>query len=254
MKNIVIVGGSSGIGLAVVQNLDGENITNISRTPCVVAGVNNLTADVTDRAALEKAFSRIERLDVLIYCAGVSLAAPVEYTQNDDYRRLFEVNLIGAVDCIKLAMPLLKNSEDGRIIALGSSGGVAPIAFDSFYSASKAGIIALCRSLRLEAPFVKSTAVIIGGTQTQFSFKRKVYTDCGDYDDMLKNASDALIKIEQTGYPAETVARRIVKIVYDVDPPPTVTVGVKNKLMLGLYNILPWRLKLAALRSTYGLN
>ena len=254
MKNIVIVGGSSGIGLAVVQNLDGEHVTNISRSPCVVAGVNNLTADVTDGAALKKAFSRIERIDALIYCAGVSLAAPVEYTQADDYRKLFDVNLLGAIDCVKLAMPVLKNSEDGRIIILSSSGGVAPIAFDSFYSASKAGVIALCKSLRLEAPFVKSTAVVIGGTQTQFSFKRKVYTDCGDYDDKLKNASDALIKIEQTGYTAETVARKIVKIVYDADPPPTVTVGAKNKLMLGLYKILPWRLKLAALRATYGLN
>ena len=254
MKNIVIVGGSSGIGLAVVQNLSGENIANISRTPCVVAGVNNLTADVTDRAALKKAFSRLSRIDALIYCAGTSMAAPVEYAEYDDYKRLFEVNLFGAIECCKLAMPMLRTAEDGRIIILSSTGGVTPIAYDGFYSASKAGIISLCAELRLEAPEVKSTAVIIGGTQTQFSFKRKVYTDCGEYEKELKRASDSLIKMEQTGYSAEFVAQKIVKILYAKNPPPKVTVGTKNKLVTGLYKIMPWRLKITALRSAYNLD
>lgn len=253
MKNIVIVGGSSGIGLALVQNLNGENIVNISRTPCVVAGVNNLTADVTDTNALKKAFSRIPHIDVLVYCAGASMSAPVEYVQSEDYRSLFEVNIFGAIECCKLAMPLLRQSEDGRIILLSSTGGVTPIAYDGYYSAAKAGLISLCTELRLEVPEVKSTAVVIGGTQTQFSFKRKIYTDCGDYDEPLKQASDALIKTEQTGYSAEFVAQKIVKIIYAENPPPKVTVGAKNKFMTGLYNILPWRLKLAALRSAYDI-
>lgn len=253
MKNIVVIGGSSGIGLALIQNLEGENIVNISRTPCSVANVNNLTADVSNPAALEKALSRIEQIDVLVYCAGMSLAAPVEYVKTSDYRKLFDVNILGAIESIKLAMPKLANSEDGRIILLSSTGGVTPIAFDSFYSASKAGLIALGTALRLEAPNIKSTAVVIGGTQTQFSFKRKVYTDCGEYNEALKNASDSLIKMEQTGYTAETIARKIRNIIYAKNPPPTVTVGTKNKLVTWLYKILPWRLKLAVLRKTYNL-
>lgn len=253
MKSIVIVGGSSGIGLALVQNLMGNDITNISRTPCAVAGVNNLTCDVTDTARLEKTFAKIDRMDALVYCAGFSLAAPVEYTEAEDYRTLFDVNLFGAAECVKLAVPKLKNSEDGRIIILSSSAGIAPIAYDGFYSASKAGIISLCTTLRLELPQIKSTAVIVGGTQTMFSFKRKIYTDCGEYDKNLKTASDALIKIEQTGYSAEKTARAVKKIINDADPPLTVTVGAKNKLAMFAYKILPWRLKLYALRKTYGI-
>ena len=137
---------------------------------------------------------------------------------------------------------------------LSSTGGGRPIAYDGFYSASKAGIISLCAELRLEAPEVKSTAVVIGGTQTQFSFKRKVYTDCGEYDEELKRASDSLIKMEQTGYSAEFVAQKIVKILYAKNPPPKVTVGTKNKLVTGLYKIMPWRLKITALRSAYNLD
>ncbi len=149
---------------------------------------------------------------------------------------------------------MLRTAEDGRIIILSSTGGVTPIAYDGFYSASKAGIISLCAELRLEAPEVKSTAVVIGGTQTQFSFKRKVYTDCGEYDEELKRASDSLIKMEQTGYSAEFVAQKIVKILYAKNPPPKVTVGTKNKLVTGLYKIMPWRLKITALRSAYNLD
>lgn len=254
MKDIVIVGGSSGIGLALVQNLKGENITNISTSPCAVAGVKNIACDVADAKALQTAFDGIARIDVLVYCAGTSLAAPVEYIDTTDFKRLFEVNLFGALECVKLAAQKLKASSNGRIIVLSSSGAVTPIAFDGYYSASKAGLVAMCSALRLELPQIKSTAVIIGGTQTEFSFKRKIYTDCGEYNRNLKAASDALIKIEQTGYSAEKVARRIKKLVYAKSPPPQVTVGIKNKLAMFAYKLLPWRLKLFALRKTYGLN
>lgn len=253
MKHIVTVGGSSGIGLAVIQNLQNCDIVNISRSPCAVAGVRNIQADVTDPNSLKRAFRSLDKIDVLIYCAGASLAAPVEYVEHRDYRYIFDVNILGAIDCCKLAIPKLKESENAKIIILGSSGGVAPIAYDSFYSATKSGIISLCTALRLELPQIKSTAVVIGGTQTRFSFKRKIYTDCGEYDKELKQASDALIKTEQTGYSANDVAVKIAQLVGKKDPPPVVTIGAKNKFMLWLYKILPWRLKLSALRATYNI-
>ncbi len=253
MENIVIVGGSSGIGLAVVQNLKGNNIVNISRTPCHVAGVKNITADVTKKDELKAAFAELEDIDALVYCAGASLAAPTELLTDEDTRYVFDVNILSAIDCIKLAIPALSQSDNAKIIVLSSSAAVTPIAYDSIYSATKAGLVSLCTALRLELPEIKSTAVIIGGTRTQFSFERKIYDDCGDYADQLKTASDALIKREQTGYSADYVAKKIVKLIGKVNPPPVVTVGFKNKLMMFLYKIMPWRLKLFALRKTYDL-
>lgn len=254
MKNIVIVGGSSGIGLAVVQNLKDCNITDISRTPCNVAGVRNITADITDSAQRKKAFASVQDMDALIYCAGASLAAPTECVSDDDMHYVFDVNILSAIECCKAAIPALSQSPDAKIIILGSSAGIAPIAYDSVYSASKAGLISLCTALRLELPEIKSTTVIIGGTRTQFSFKRKIYTDCGDYNVQLKHASDSLIKIEQTGYSADFIAKKIVALLDKHNPPPVVTVGAKNKLMLFMYKLMPWRLKLYALRKTYGLD
>lgn len=253
MKNVVIVGGSSGIGLAVIQNLKDCSVTNISRTPCPVAGVNNISADVTDKAAVKKAFASADQIDTLIYCAGASLAAPTELVSDKDMRKVFDVNFFGAIDCIKCALPGLSKSDDAHIVIISSAAGVAPIAYDSVYSASKAGLLSLASALRLELPEIKSTAVVVGGVRTQFSFKRKIYTDCGDYNEQLKKASDSLIRIEQTGYAADFIAKKIIAVINKKNPPPVVTVGAKNKLMLFCYKMLPWRLKLYALRKTYNL-
>lgn len=255
MKNAVIVGGSQGIGLAVAQRLvqNMNKTTVVSRKPCAVAEVVNVPADVTDTYALKSAFARISDIDVLIYCAGFSLAAPLVKTDAKDYKYLFDVNLFGAAECIKLALPALERSEDPRIILLSSSGAIAPNPYDAFYSASKAGLLSLAATLDIECPHIKTTAVVIGGTQTQFSFKRKVYDDCGEYAEDLKAASDALIRMEQTGYSAAYVARKITDIIDRKNPPPVATVGCKNKLTLFLYKILPQRLKLFALRKKYGI-
>ena len=256
MQSIVIVGGSSGIGLAIAQHLsnDKTQITNISRTPCAVANVTNISADAADADKLREAVSGVESIDAHIYCAGCSLAAPVECVQTDDVKNMFDVNIIGAIECIKAALPKLNKSDNPRVVLLSSSGGIAPIPFDAFYSATKAGLFALAVAVRAECPKVKCTAVAVPATQTRFSFKRKIYTDCDEYDSRLKAASDALIKMEQTGYSAGYVAKKIVALLKQNNPPPKVAVGVKNKLMLFTYNILPWRLKLFALRKIYKLD
>ncbi len=252
MNDIIILGGSSGIGLCLCQKLSGYNITNISRSACPVAGVKNYIADAGDSDELGKVFSRIDRADTIIYCAGVSLAAPAEYADPEDYEGLFRTNLIGAVSAVKYGLPLLKNSAGAKILLLSSSGGIAPIAYDSFYSASKAALIMFARAMRLETD-IPVTAAVIGGTRTRFSFKRKIYTDCDAYDDKLKTAADALIKIEQTGYPATAVADKLINVLKSKNPPPVVTIGIKNKFLLGMYKILPQRLKTAADKKIYGL-
>ncbi|MCH5162430.1 MAG: SDR family NAD(P)-dependent oxidoreductase [Clostridiales bacterium] len=251
-NNIIIVGGSSGIGLSLCQKLQNRELTVISRSACPVAGVKNYIADVCAPEDLSAAFSKLQKADALVYCAGMSLAAPIEYVETSDYRKLFDTNLLGAVEATKLAMPLLRQSGAGRIIYLGSMGGVVPIAFDSFYSASKAALMQLASAVNLETDNVTATVAVIGGTKTRFSFKRKIYTDCGDYDEALKSASDALIKIEQTGYTADKVSDQLVKLI-DGDYPAAVTIGFKNKLELCIYRLMPFRIKQLICKKIYGL-
>lgn len=254
MKTTVIIGGSKGIGLAVVQNLSGDNIINISREPSPVAGVTNIAADVSDTAALRAAFKNIRVIDTLIYCAGCSLAAPLEYVRDDDMRYLFDVVLLGAMRALKFALPALRESDNPKAIFLSSAGAVVPIAFDCFYSTAKIGLTAFSAAVRLECPYLQAVAVYVPATQTGFSFKRKIYTDCGEYDKNLKSAADALIRREQTGYTAEYVARRIAKLARKKTVPVTCAIGCANKFELILYRILPKRLKLFALRKIYNIS
>ena len=132
-RTAIVVGGSSGIGCETVLRLteSGWKVFNISRTPCINIKVNNICADVT----CDKAFEEIKRiseengLDLLIYSAGCSMAAPVEYAEERDYRYLFEVNFFGALKSVQAALPYMKKSG-GKIILIGSLGGEIPIIFD----------------------------------------------------------------------------------------------------------------------------
>ena len=126
-RTAIVVGGSSGIGYETCARLvsRGWNVTNISRTPC--------------KNPKEK-----HGRDVLVYSAGFSMAAPIEYAKESDYRYLFDVNFFGALKAMQAAIPFMKNSG-GRIILVGSLGGELPIIFDSFYSSSKAALEMLVR-------------------------------------------------------------------------------------------------------------
>ncbi len=250
-KKILTVGGASGIGLALAQKIDGAELTDISRSKSPISVAKSFVADVRDSKAVETAISSLEGLDALVYCAGVSMAAPLGCAPREDVREIIEVNLLGALECCRLALPLLEKSDDGRIVLLSSAGGIIPIPFDAPYCAAKAGLIALARELATETD-VKCTAAIIGGTRTRFSFKRKT-PDCPDPDGRLKRATDALIKIEQTGYTASEVADALIKLLGMKSPPPVYAVGAKTKLQVMFYDLLPQKLKTYFVKKTYGI-
>ena len=149
-KTAVVVGGSSGIGFETCQKLvnRGWNVVNISRTPCKNSKVHNIAADAAAGTALSDAIRGVSEkynISALIYCAGFSMAAPIEYAKESDYRYLFDVNYFGALQCMQAVIPLFKN-KGGRIVLVGSLGGDFPISFDCFYSSSKAALEMLCRS------------------------------------------------------------------------------------------------------------
>ncbi|MDE6850189.1 MAG: SDR family oxidoreductase, partial [Clostridia bacterium] len=202
--SVVIVGGSSGIGYETCVRLvnRGWEVTNVSRTPCNNAKVHNICADVTCGNEVCTAInSSAEKygLTALIYCAGFSMAAPIEYAKESDYKYLFEVNFFGALKAMQTAIPFMKK-KGGKIVLVGSLGGDVPVVFDSFYSCSKAALEMLSREANTELNRygITSTAVLPGGTATNFSFKRKVYPEeeNGSYGKSLNKAVAALNNME----------------------------------------------------------
>ena len=237
-KTIIIIGASSGIGYETALRLVGRgfNVVNISRTPCALARVKNYAADVAVGDTLEKAIRQIaaetEILYGLVYCAGFSMAAPIEYADEKDYRYLFEVNFFGALRAIKSVIPYLKK-RGGRIVLVSSMGGTFPIAFDSFYSSSKAAVDMLVKSAAIELdPYnIRVSSVQPGGTSTGFTFKRKIYgdEDNHEYAAKVKRAAAALANMEQGGMSAGEVAREVVEVLCNKKPPLVLQCGGWNK-------------------------
>ncbi len=259
-KTIIMVGASSGIGFETALRMLGRgfSVANISRTPCALSRVKNYTADISNGTAMEKAIAEIasqtENLYGLVYCAGFSMAAPIEYASEDDYRYLFEINYFGALRAIKAVIPHLKK-RGGRILIVSSMGATFPIAFDSFYSSSKAAVNLLAKSADMELrPYnIRVSAVQPGGTSTGFTFKRKIYDDLQsrDYSAKVKRAASALADMEQGGMSAGEVAKEVVNVLCDKNPPLLMQCGGWNKFYAMAGRILPERASQFINRKVY---
>ncbi|MBD5632709.1 MAG: SDR family NAD(P)-dependent oxidoreductase [Clostridia bacterium] len=258
-KTAVVVGGSSGIGYETCVRLvnRGWDVVNISRTPCKNAKVTNIAADAAAGTALSDAILSVAEktpVSALIYSAGFSMAAPIEFAKESDYRYLFDVNFFGALQSIQAVIPSMK-ARGGRIILIGSIGGDLPICFDSFYSASKAALEMLCRSAysELKGYNIKVTGVLPGGTATNFTFKRKVYGDDENksYSQSVNKAVAALANIEQSGMQPAEVAEIIYGLLLADKPPVIKICGAKNTAMRLFSRIVPEKITLKINERVY---
>lgn len=251
-KTAVVVGGSSGIGYETCARLSGKgwNVINISRTPCKNEKVKNVIADVVAGSTFTDAIKNAGEsygIDALIYCAGFSMAAPIEYAKESDYRYLFDVNFFGALKAVQAVIPFMKQSG-GRIILVGSLGGELPIIYDSFYSASKAALEMLVREAYCELkPYnIKVTAFLPGGTATGFTFKRKVYTEDENksYAQSVNRAVSALARMEQGGMSPSAVAEDIYGLLISDKPPVVKVSGFKNSAYRIMSHVMPEKVTL----------
>lgn len=261
MKKIaLIIGGSSGIGLAVAKKLLKNDyiVYNGSRNICPETAVNSIFLDVNQPNAIKDAVDKIvethNQVDLLVYSAGYSMAAPIEYVKSEDYRYLYDVNLFGAIEAVKAVVPFMRENGVGQIIFISSLGSTIPIAFDPYYSSSKAALDMLCLTLRLELQKynIRLTSLLPGGTKTAFSYKRNIYTNNEPYEIDLQSAVNVLYEMEQKGMEAEAVAKTIFRVIKRKNPPPIIAAGLVNKLFLLTERLLPRKVFLWVVGVVFG--
>ncbi|TDE53693.1 SDR family NAD(P)-dependent oxidoreductase [Flavobacterium sp. GT3P67] len=168
MKNIVIIGGSKGIGSAILlQQLETNMVYNISRnTPDIThPNLKHFSADV-----LQDALPEIETIDTLIYCPGSINLKPIGSLSIDDFRNDFEINVIGAVKAIQKYLPVLKKGTNPSIVLFSTVAAKLGMPFHASIATAKAGIEGLVKSLGAElASVVRINAIAPTITETSLS-------------------------------------------------------------------------------------
>jgi 3-oxoacyl-[acyl-carrier protein] reductase len=157
----VVTGGAQGIGLAAVRALQGTGLTvhmfDLAEGPdasfgeALGAGGVFRVLDVTDSGAVQTAFDELPRVDVLVTSAGIAGAnAPVWTYPLEEWRRIQSINLDGTFHCLRAVAPRMISQNYGRIVTIASIAGKEGNPNASAYSASKAAVIALTKSLGKE--------------------------------------------------------------------------------------------------------
>ena len=158
MKNILIIGGSKGIGFEILkQQLENNQVYNISRTAPEVSHPNlkHFELDV-----LADPLPEIENIDVLIYCPGSINLKPITSLSIDDFRKDFEINVIGAVKTIQKYLPVLKKGTNPSIVLFSTVAVKLGMPFHASIATAKAGIEGLVKSLGAElAPVIRINAI-----------------------------------------------------------------------------------------------
>ena len=159
MANVVITGGSRGIGAAAVaafaQRGDRvwflyEKEHDAAQAVAQATGAKAICCDVADCAAVENAFSQLPDVDILICNAGICCSGLLSSMEEAQWDRMFDVNVKGIYSCVKAAMPFFLAKHSGSIVTVSSMWGQVGASCEAAYSATKGAVIALTQALAKE--------------------------------------------------------------------------------------------------------
>ena len=157
--NVLITGGSRGIGAAAVELFArrGDTVYFLYEKNHAAAkavsektGATAICCDVADKAAVEAAFQKIGDVDILICNAGICHTGLLSMMAEADWDRLFAVNVKGIYNCVNAAMSGFLKKHSGCIITVSSMWGQVGASCEAAYSATKGAVIALTKALAKE--------------------------------------------------------------------------------------------------------
>jgi len=146
----IVTGGASGIGAAVAQKLTdrGARVAALDLDPSgAPEGVLGIKADVSDdesvRAAVQQVADAYGRIDVLVNNAGIGAQGTIEDNPDDQWHRVFDVNVLGAMRVSRAALPYLRQSPAASIVNVASVAATTGIPQRALYSTTKGAVQSL---------------------------------------------------------------------------------------------------------------
>ncbi len=173
MKNIVVIGCGQGIGLAAARILSENNhVTGISRShhpELDKLNIEFVQMDILTGNLDEITFPEV--IDDLVYAPGSINLRPFKRLTEDDFKKDFEINVLGAVKCIQKLLPHLKKSEHASIVLFSSVAAKLGMPFHASVSASKSAVEGLTKSLaaELSAEKIRVNAIAPSLTDTKLA-------------------------------------------------------------------------------------
>jgi 3-oxoacyl-[acyl-carrier protein] reductase len=156
-RSVLITGGNRGIGLAIAEAFfaQGDKVAVTYRTPTELPeGILGVQADVTDPESLDRAFTEVEAahgpVTVVVANAGITKDQLLMRMTDDDFTSVIDTNLTGAFRTVQRSIKSMIRKKSGRVILISSVSGLYGAPGQVNYSASKAGLVGMARSLTRE--------------------------------------------------------------------------------------------------------
>lgn len=266
LKQILITGASSGIGLELAKNLceRGYKVWAGARNPDSLNFLHHqypnlisiLKLDVCNESEIQDAFQKIKNElrakdeFVLINNAGIALGGPLETLSLVEWKKIFDVNVFGLIRMTQVFLPLLRQSQ-GRVLCIGSISGRIANPFLSPYASSKFAVRAICDSLRREIGRQNIKVVLIepGPIKTEIWSKSISQSEAQEksltsemqeiYGRSLASLKAGVKHTAENAISTKKAVSIIIEAIQSEKPKPYYLIGRNIKLLAFLEWILP---------------